>query len=122
MYEEAVHVPFLLCVPFRQQKPQHVTQPVSQIDIVPTLLDLMGKKDISGLAGQTLTSTLAGKRKPEDAFIEWHTDVRDGGPNARTLVTPDRWKLILHDTDRSVLLNSGFFLRHDDFPQAAVGS
>lgn len=105
MYEEAMHVPFLLRVPFRQQKPQHVPQPVSHIDMVPTLLDLMGKKDVSGLAGQTLTSTLLGKRRPDDVFIEWHSGARDGGPNARAVVTPDRWKLVLHDTDRSLLFD-----------------
>jgi arylsulfatase A-like enzyme len=36
MYEEAVHVPLLLRVPFRHQKPHHIAQPVSHIDMVPT--------------------------------------------------------------------------------------
>jgi arylsulfatase A-like enzyme len=106
MYEEAVHVPFLLRVPFRHQKPHHIPQPVSHIDMVPTLLDLMGKKDVSGFAGQTLTSTLLGKRKPEDIFIEWNRDVDDeGGPQARTVVTPDGWKMVLHDTDACLLFD-----------------
>ena len=80
MYEEAVHVPFLLRVPFRHQKPHHIPQPVSHIDMVPTLLDLVGKKDVSGFAGQSLTGTLLGKRKPEDVFIEWNRDPEEGGP------------------------------------------
>lgn len=105
MYEEAVHVPLLLRVPFRNQKPHHISQPVSHIDMVPTLLDLMGKKDVSGFAGQTLTSTLLGKRKPEDIFIEWNRDVEEGGPQARTVVTPDGWKMVLHDTDACLLFD-----------------
>jgi arylsulfatase A-like enzyme len=106
MYEEAVHVPFLLRVPFRNQKPHHIAQPVSHIDMVPTLLDLMGKKDVSGLPGQSLTGTLLGKRKPEDIFIEWNRDPDDeGGPRARTVATPDNWKLVLHDTDTSMLFD-----------------
>jgi arylsulfatase A-like enzyme len=105
MYEEAVHVPFLLRVPFRNQKPHHIPQPVSHIDMVPTLLDLMGKKDVSGLAGQTLTGTLLGKRKPDDVFIEWNRDPEEGGPRARTVVTPDGWKMVLHDTDACLLFD-----------------
>src|SRR5581483_9214060 len=74
MYEEAVHVPLLLRVPCRNQQPHHFAHPVSHIDIVPTLLDLLGKKDVSGLPGQSLTSNLLGKRKPDDVFIEWNVD------------------------------------------------
>ena len=93
-------------VPFRQQKPHHIPQPVSHIDLVPTLLDLLGKKDVSGFAGHTLTSTLMGNRKPEDVFIQWNQDqTANGGPRARTVVTPDGWKLVLHDTDVSMLFD-----------------
>ena len=105
MYEEAVHVPFLLRVPFRNQKPHHIPQPVSHIDMIPTLLDLMGKKDVSGLAGRPLTGTLLGTRPPEDIFIEWNRDPQEGGPRARTVVTPDGWKMVLHDTDVCMLFD-----------------
>jgi arylsulfatase A-like enzyme len=37
MYEEAVHVPFLLRAPFRNQKPHHIAQPVSHIGECPEL-------------------------------------------------------------------------------------
>jgi arylsulfatase A-like enzyme len=73
--------------------------------MVPTLLDLLGKKDVSGFAGQTLTPTLAGKRKADDVFIEWNRDPEEGGPRARTVVTPDGWKLVLHDTDTCLLFD-----------------
>jgi arylsulfatase A-like enzyme len=105
MYEEAMRVPLLLRVPFRQQKPHHIAQPVSHIDIVPTLLDLLGKKDVAVFPGQTLIPALVGKRKPDDVFVEWHSDLRDGGPNARAVITPDNWKLVLHDSDRSMLFD-----------------
>jgi arylsulfatase A-like enzyme len=92
-------------VPFRNQKPHHIPQPVSHIDMVPTLLDLMGKKDVSGFAGQSLTGTLLGKRKPDDVFIEWNRDPEEGGPRARTVVTPDGWKMVLHDIDACMLFD-----------------
>jgi arylsulfatase A-like enzyme len=79
---------------------------VSHIDLVPTLLELLGKKDVSGFAGQSLVPTLMGRRKPDDVFIEWNRDPDDGGgPRARTVVTPDGWKLVLHDTDVSMLFD-----------------
>ncbi len=106
MYEEAVHVPLLMRVPFRNQRPHHIPQPVSHIDIIPTMLDLMGKKDVSGFAGEPLTNTLLGKRKPDDIFIEWNKDPEaGGGPRCRTVVTPDGWKLAVHDTDVSLLFD-----------------
>jgi arylsulfatase A-like enzyme len=105
MYEEAVRVPFLLRVPFRRQAPQRIMHPVSQIDMVPTLLDLMGKKDVSGFPGKTLTSTLLGKRKPDDVFLEWNVDPTVGGSRARTVVSPDGWKLVLHENDVCMLFD-----------------
>lgn len=105
MYEEAIRVPFLLRAPFRNQRPQHVPNPVSHIDMVPTLLDLMGKKDTGGFAGQTLTQTLLGRRQPDDVFVEWNRDPKFGGPRARTVVTPDGWKLVLHDSDVCMLFD-----------------
>jgi hypothetical protein len=60
---------------------------------------------VSGFAGQTLTSTLLGKRKPGDVFIERNRDSEEGGPQARTVVTPDGWKMVLHDTDQCMLFD-----------------
>lgn len=102
MYEEAMRVPFLLRVPFRGQKPRRVAQPVSHIDTVPTLLELLGKKN----AGESLVSLLEGRRRREDhVFLEWTAEGEDQGPNARTVVSPGGYKLVLHDTDRSMLFD-----------------
>ncbi len=104
MYEEAVRVPLLLRVPFRSQRPQQVAHPVSHIDLAPTLLELMGVRN-PGLAGRSLLLYLTGQRKPEDVFIEWTADPAEGGPNGRAVVTPDGWKLVLHDTDVCMLFD-----------------
>ena len=42
MYQEAVRVPLLIRLP-GQRRRQRVHGPVSQIDVVPTLLDFMGQ-------------------------------------------------------------------------------
>jgi arylsulfatase A-like enzyme len=106
MYEEACHVPYLLRVPFRKQMPARVKAPVSHIDFVPTLLDLMGKKDVPGLAGETAVAMLEGKaRRENDVFLQWTKEGASEGPNARCVITPEGQKLVLHDADRSMLFD-----------------
>jgi arylsulfatase A-like enzyme len=106
MYEESIRVPHLLRVPFRNQKPMHVTHPVSHIDIAPTVLELLGRK-VDGLAGRSLVPTLEGKRPPEDVFLEWNEDKKDSGegPSGRTCISPDGHKLVVYDTDQSLLFD-----------------
>jgi len=100
----AVRITLLLYVPFRQTKAMRIEQPVSQIDLVPTLLQLMGHKAPESLQGESLLPLLEGKKRREDhVFIEWHT-VPDG-PHARTVVTPDGWKMALFDRDNCLLFN-----------------
>jgi arylsulfatase A-like enzyme len=120
MFEEATRVPFLLRLP-GQTRGRRVTGPVSQIDVVPTLLDLMGQPIPSHLQGQSLKPLLedaSATTHEEDVIVEWN------GPNnglgdlrgkvsvadwmtelgsrerieacvsdpVRTIVTPDGWK------------------------------
>lgn len=105
MYEESVRVPLLLRVPFGQQKPMRVAHPVSHIDTIPTLLELLGRKDCWGQQGESMVGFLTGLRKPSDVFIEWTGDGRENGPDARAVVTPDGWKLVLHDKDAPLLFD-----------------
>jgi phosphatidylserine/phosphatidylglycerophosphate/cardiolipin synthase-like enzyme len=98
LYEEAVRVPLLLRVPFRQNRLARINHPVSHIDIVPTLLDLLGKPRNEALPGRSLLRFDDGApRAGDDVFIEWHTD--PDGPHARTIDTPDGWKMVLFDQD-----------------------
>ena len=118
MFEESSRVPLLVRLP-GQSRARRVTGPVSQIDLVPTLLDLMGQPVPDHLQGSSLRALLAdgGDRAEGDVFIEWNTDQRPGSdPKAalpdwaggictpeeahaaradpiRTVVTPDGWKL-----------------------------
>ena len=52
-FEESIKIPLLVKEP-RQQKGNVVTQPVSQIDLVPTLLENLGKTVQSPLHGKVL--------------------------------------------------------------------
>ena len=103
MYEESVHVPLLLRVPFRNQKHFKVPNPVSQASMVPTLLELMGRPVPEELPGESLVPVLEGQPpRQENVFSEWNSK---SGPNARAVFTPDGWKLALYDTDTSLLFH-----------------
>jgi arylsulfatase A-like enzyme len=107
MYEEAMHVPLLVRAPFRKLKPHHVTHPVSHIDVAPTVLDLLGAKN-PGLPGQSLVPVLGGAPRADNyAHLEWTSDPNDSGagPNGRTVVSPDGYKLVLYTNDQSMLFD-----------------
>jgi arylsulfatase A-like enzyme len=109
LYEESVRVPLLLHVPYRQSRQIPVSNPVSHIDLAPTLLKLLGmNQPPEELPGEDLLAYVeGGKRRNDHVFIEWHTPTK--GPNARAAISPDGWKLGLYDTDSCLLFN-----RHDD--------
>ena len=73
MFEEAVRVPLLIRLPGRSG-PRRIRSPVSQVDLVPTLLDLMGQAIPSCLQGKSLKAALEGGAAPvrDDVFIEWN--------------------------------------------------
>ncbi|HEC02835.1 MAG TPA: DUF4976 domain-containing protein, partial [Phycisphaerales bacterium] len=108
MYEEAVRIPWLMRVPAMGRRPRVIEQPVSQIDLVPTLLELMGRSEAAGnLPGQSLVPLIKGRKVAEDhVFIEWGIE-----PRVRAVVSPDRWKLCLSKEDRCQLFN----LRDDPY-------
>ena len=106
MYEEAIQVPMLLRVPWRQSRQVVVPQPVGHIDLVPTILELMqGKAAPESLPGQSWLGLLDGKARREDhVFIEWRAD-KNIPCSARTVISPDGWKLALYEKDNCMLFN-----------------
>lgn len=102
MFEESARVPFMIKAPFIKKGQTIIEHPMSHIDIVPTLLDLMGKKIPGNLNGKSLLPLLKGKKMPDDyVIVEWNSK----NYNDRTIVSPDGWKLSLRDTDRNTLYN-----------------
>ncbi|MGI5819664.1 MAG: sulfatase-like hydrolase/transferase [Armatimonadota bacterium] len=119
MYEESVRVPMLLRVPWMPQATGRVERPVSQIDVVPTLLDLLGNPVPSHLQGRSWRPEMhdPGSFAEHDVFIEWNgsnngmmsNDSRDLPDHidritsyqeawraftarVRTIITPTGWK------------------------------
>jgi arylsulfatase A-like enzyme len=136
MFEEAARVPFLIRLP-GQTRTKMISHPVSHIDFVPTLLDLLGQPNHSQCAGKSLLpvinqeAVVAGvspaSPHPGNVFVEWapnRTKIKKGTKLAwrrmikraveestRTVVSPDGWKLCLRDKDSNELYN----LKDDPF-------
>jgi arylsulfatase A-like enzyme len=121
MFEQAARIPFLIRLP-GQTHGKTVPQPVSHIDFVPTLLDLLGQPRHSQCAGKSLLPVVNEDALPRDnVFLEWapnRTKVKKGTSLARrrmvkraveestrTVVSQDGWKLCLRDKDLNELYN-----------------
>ena len=121
MFEEAVRVPFLVRLP-RQRQSLSVVQPMSQIDFLPTLLDLLSQPKPDQCAGKSLVPVLHGERTPpENIFMEWspnrfkvmkgtklaprRTIKRAMNESTRAVISPEGWKLCLRDQDLNELYN-----------------
>lgn len=121
MFNEATRVPLLIRLP-GQMRASSVSRPVSHIDFVPTLLDLLGQPNHPQCAGKSLLRLVNHEvAQPENVFLEWapnRTKVRKGTKLARrrmvkraveestrTIVIPGGWKLCLRDQDLNELYN-----------------
>jgi arylsulfatase A-like enzyme len=121
MFEEAARVPFLIRLP-GQKRGKLITQPVSHIDFIPTLLDLLGQPKHPQCAGKSLQPVIHDEALPPGSvFIEWapnRTKVTKGtslaprrmikraiDESTRTIVSSDGWKLCLRDKDLNELYN-----------------
>src|SRR6478672_6931077 len=121
MFEEAARVPLLIRLP-DQTRGKMISRPVSHIDFVPTLLDLLGQPNHPQCAGKSLLPVINDATAlPNNVFLEWapnRTKVKKGSrlarrrmikraveESTRTLVSPDGWKLCLRDKDLNELYN-----------------
>lgn len=118
MFQEAIRVPLLMRLP-GQCRQKRVTGPVSQIDIVPTLLQLLSQSLPDHLQGHSLCSMLEAD-SPEisgDVFIQWNGPdgalsemVRTGQVPAwmHQIADPEHIRAALTDPVRTVVTASGW--------------
>lgn len=73
-YEESIRVPLVFRIPGRNIAGRRVAEPVSLVDLLPTLMELLGEEVPGGLHGQSLAPTLLEGRPPpsEDVVVEWN--------------------------------------------------
>ena len=122
MYEEAIRVPLVIRVPWFENQVKLAKGRISQIDLVPTLLELM-KEEIPGeLQGESRVSVLCGEStlSRNDVFVQmngghlpgsgrFESDVSEKemkrivGLPWRTVISADGWKLNLNSGDQCEL-------------------
>jgi arylsulfatase A-like enzyme len=118
MFQSAVRVPLMIKVPGLPQQPREIVEPVSLVDLTPTLLDILGSEVPGKVDGKSLYPAMKGEASLEhnDVYIEWNAkggednqsmfnEYRKGEwrerlehvlqADIRTIVTPDGWKLCL---------------------------
>ena len=74
LYDEASRVPLLMRVPWLSRQQRMIDGSVGHVDLVPTLLDLLGEPVPGHLQGRSLAPVLRGDRTLEgnDVFIQWN--------------------------------------------------
>ncbi len=89
------HVPLFLHLPGAE--PRHIDVPRSDIDLAPTVLDLMGVKGDPVFAGKTLVPELyGGEAEPRPVLIDLPAD--SNNPERRAMIDGD-FKLIVYGHD-----------------------
>jgi arylsulfatase len=121
MFEEAARVPWLIRLP-GQTRSNLISYPVSHIDFIPTLLDLLGQPSHSQCQGKSLLPLIQDEAvTPGNVFLEWapnRTKIKKGTrlarrriikraveESTRTVVSEEGWKLCLRDKDLNELYN-----------------
>ena len=124
MFQPSIRVPLLFRVPWVTTEQRVIDGPVNLVDLVPTILDVLGYPLDSTLQGESLYPVITADRPfgGKDVFVEYHEN-----PDAlfrkkkyagvltpglrkelerlyphpveeRTIVTPDGWRLTLNQT------------------------
>lgn len=119
MYEESVRIPWLIRA--RRVQPRTIPGRISQIDLAPTLLELMGQPLNEHLQGVSRASVVCGQETlaGNDVFTLWHGGDYQGPPDLpgftaqqlesvgagqwRNIIAADGWKLNLCALDQCEL-------------------
>jgi arylsulfatase A-like enzyme len=113
LYEEAARVPLLMKLPGVASK--RVPGSVGLVDMVPTILEMMGESVPEHLQGKSLMPVVNGASDLDDndVFVQWNGmgDRNLGSPAInrmvsvpwRSVITGDRWKLNLSPGDQCEL-------------------
>jgi len=111
LYRETTHVPLILSLPFRLDPGVRVSQTVSNVDIWPTLLDLLGLPALPGADGRSLLPLVLAAADAGEPFEEsrpvfahllrgWGNAAREPVPLLSVTQGPSRLIAIQEDPPR----------------------
>jgi choline-sulfatase len=91
-FEQSARVPLLVSAPGRLAGGHRVSDPVSLLDVAPTLLDLCGLPAEPSLAGRSLAGALAGEDlAASDVVVEY---LAEGVNSPAVMLRRGRWKYV----------------------------
>jgi arylsulfatase A-like enzyme len=107
VYESVLHVPLMIRAPHSALRGRRVSGLTRSVDVMPTVLELLGVRHDAPMDGESLLPFVAGARPDLDAYAEnLYPNLRFGWSTVRALRS-GRFKVI--DTPRPELYD----LRHD---------
>lgn len=92
LYEEEVHVPFIMRIPGNGVRNVIVDDIVETVDLFPTVLEILGFEDFNGTDGESLTGLLKGNERKKDYALFQTRPVKRGLLSLG--IRTDKWKFI----------------------------
>lgn len=129
IYNGVTHVPFLIRSPFSQTQHRRVADPVRSVDVMPTVLDMLGIAAPGGISGVSLAPLMAGS-VPElglDAYSEAMYPLHHYGWSDLRALRSGRYKVIdaprpeLYDIDRDPLESTNLFAERRPLAERMIG-
>ncbi len=104
MYEEQIRVPCVFHVP--GMKPRRVSQPVSLVDMLPTLVDLLGLPLPGPVQGKSLEPLMLGQNCQRGSFVSEMTPWDSATPPKPWdwLLIDEQWRLVYNVDHNSYML------------------
>ena len=117
VYNSVTHVPFIIRAPFGATRGRRVADPVRAVDLMPTVLDLVGVRQPDRLSGTSLIPLMTGARSELalDAYSEAMYPLHHYGWSDLRALRAGRYKLIdaprpeLYDVDRDPQESTNLF-------------
>jgi arylsulfatase A-like enzyme len=111
-YEESVRVPFLIRYPKKIKGGQTITNPVSTLNIFPTVLDYAGLKSIP-TDGYSLRNVMEGKATKYDFAVSEWTWENEQVPSI--MIRTEHWKLMTTHRKGGADVEALYDLKNDPF-------
>jgi arylsulfatase A-like enzyme len=100
MYQELLHIPLVIRLPGKQHAGKVIDTPVSLLDIMPTIFEVIGQPIPDGLSGSSLVPLIKGKESLDrPLYSELH-----GNKGMVKVIFEYPWKLILDAEKQTVEL------------------
>ena len=117
VYNSVTHVPFVIRAPFTLTSHRRVADPVRSVDVMPTVLDLLGAPAAAGISGVSLVPLMTGTKRELglDAYSEAMYPLHHYGWSDLRALRSGRYKVIdaprpeLYDVDRDPAETTNLF-------------